>query len=599
MSRTPGSGMVMGRNAKDSKTTFSRFLKYFGESKYLVILVLICTIISTLCSLYGSYAISPIVNKIETVIRGEETFEIMLPSMINLLIFLGIVYLLEVILSYTTQRAMLYVSQKTVKHIRKALFDKVMVLPVSYHDRYTHGELMSSFTNDLDLVSEALNMSLATIVSNIMSMVGTIVLMFILSPYLAIISCIIIPLLSISTKNIVAYSKRFFRQQQDALGKLNGYIEEAIEGQSVLQLFNHEKESMEKFAKLNRTYRKEAQKAQFVSGLMFPLMGNLNNLNYTIIGVIGGFFSIRNLMTIGDLGAYVNLTKTLGRPINEIAMQYTTIQSALASAERIFELLDCPEEGFEPEEIVLQNVEGKVEFKDVVFGYLPEKTVLNKVSFYANPDQKIAFVGSTGAGKTTITNLISRFYEINSGEILVDGKNIREINRYSLRNYIAMVLQDTHLFTGTVMENIRYGNLYATDEECIDAAKLANAHQFIEKLEHGYNTIIDGTGGSLSQGQCQLLNIARAAVANPKILILDEATSSIDTRTERLIEKGMDRLMEGRTTFVIAHRLSTVRNSNAIMVIEHGEIIEHGGHDELIALGGRYASLYSGQSKLD
>ena len=591
--------MVMGRNAKDSKTTFSRLLKYFGESKYLVILVLICTIISTLCSLYGSYAISPIVNKIETVIRGEETFEIMLPSMINLLIFLGIVYLLEVILSYTTQRAMLYVSQKTVKHIRKALFDKVMVLPVSYHDRYTHGELMSSFTNDLDLVSEALNMSLATIVSNIMSMVGTIVLMFILSPYLAIISCIIIPLLSISTKNIVAYSKRFFRQQQDALGKLNGYIEEAIEGQSVLQLFNHEKESMEKFAKLNRTYRKEAQKAQFVSGLMFPLMGNLNNLNYTIIGVIGGFFSIRNLMTIGDLGAYVNLTKTLGRPINEIAMQYTTIQSALASAERIFELLDCPEEGFEPEEIVLQNVEGKVEFKDVVFGYLPEKTVLNKVSFYANPDQKIAFVGSTGAGKTTITNLISRFYEINSGEILVDGKNIREINRYSLRNYIAMVLQDTHLFTGTVMENIRYGNLYATDEECIDAAKLANAHQFIEKLEHGYNTIIDGTGGSLSQGQCQLLNIARAAVANPKILILDEATSSIDTRTERLIEKGMDRLMEGRTTFVIAHRLSTVRNSNAIMVIEHGEIIEHGGHDELIALGGRYASLYSGQSKLD
>ena len=388
------------------------------------------------------------------------------------------------------------------------------------------------------------------------------------------------------------------RISQKTLGDLNGYIEEAMEGQMVMQLFNHEDKAQEDFDKFNGKYRKNSQLAQITSIMMYPLMQNLNTVSYAIIGVVGGYLSINSGLSIGNLSAYVNMTRTQGRPINEISSQFTTLQSALASAERIFELLDWDLEPINDSDIILDSVKGDVRFEHVDFSYVEGVPVLKDVSFWAESGQKIAFVGSTGAGKTTITNLISRFYDINKGQILFDGVDIRDINRLSLRKHIAMVLQDTHLFTGTIMENIRYGNLEASDEECITAAKLANADHFIKQLEHGYQTEISGAGDELSQGQKQLLNIARAAVANPSVLILDEATSSIDTRTETLIEKGMDSIMEGRTTFVIAHRLSTVRNADAIIVLEHGEIIERGSHDHLMELGGRYASLYTGQSEL-
>lgn len=591
--------MVIGDKPKDMQSSAKRLFAYLGKNLKLMLIVFAFTVIVTLCSLYGSYAISPIVERVEAVINQLMSVDEAFTQITNLLLVLLIIYVVEVILTYISQRIMIVVSQRTVHMIRRDLFKKVMRIPVAYHDRFTHGELMSRFTNDIDLVSEALNMSAVSIVTNVLSLIGTVIVMFVLSPVLAIITVVILPLLSLMSSQIVKYSKRYSKRQQVSLGALNGFIEESIEGQAVLQLFNHEQASMDTFKALNKTFKGNAQRAQIASGIMFPLMQNLNNFTYAIMGGVGGYLVLNGMMSIAQLSAFVSLSRTLSRPINEIAMQYTTLQSAVASAERLFEVLDWPDEAPINQGEVLPNIVGDVKFESVVFGYNPERPVLKSVSFYAKPGQKIAFVGSTGAGKTTITNLISRFYDIQSGRILIDDVDLVDLNRFELRRHIAMVLQDTHLFTGTVMDNIRYGNLDASDEDCIEAAKLANAHRFIEQLEFGYQTIISGDGGELSQGQCQLLNIARAAVANPKILILDEATSSIDTRTERLIEKGMDRLMQGRTTFVIAHRLSTVRNADAILVIEQGQIIERGDHDTLVELKGRYASLYSGQSQLD
>ncbi len=596
MSQRP---MVVGSKPKNIQSSAWRLFRYLGKNRTLLIVVLGFTVITTLCALYGSYAIKPIVQLVEDAFLGKISNSNAFQSIVSLLAFLAFVYIVEVILTYVSARLMILVSQRTVKDIRSDLFEKVMHMPIAYHDQYQHGELMSRFTNDIDLVSEALNMSAVSIVSNVLSLFGTVLLMFLLSPVLAGITCVILPLLSLLSNKIVRYSRRYSKKQQVSLGILNGNIEEAIEGQSVLQLFNHEQTSFEEFSTLNHNYKKNAQKAQIASGIMFPLMANLNNINYAIMGTVGGALILNGWMSVANLSSFVLLTKTLGRPINEISMQFTTLQSALASAERLFEVLDWPDEAVSPDEMTLETVAGDVRFDDVYFGYDPEVPVLRGVDFEALSGKKIAFVGSTGAGKTTITNLITRFYDIQKGDILIDDHSLFAINRFSLRKHIAMVLQDTHLFSGTVMDNIRYGNLEASDEACIEAATLANAHSFIEKLEHGYQTMISGDGSELSAGQRQLLNIARASIANPEILILDEATSSIDTRTERLIEKGMDRLMEGRTTFVIAHRLSTVRNADMILVIEHGQIIERGNHDELLELGGRYASLYLGQSKLD
>lgn len=591
--------LVIGKHKpKDQKKTLGRLISYLGESKVLLTVVIIASVLSTLGGLYGAYAISPMIQIIQNALNGVITRNMMIEQLGVQILVLAVIFAIEVATMYLSARLMVKISQRTVETIRKEMFSHVLRMKVSHHDANAHGDLMSRFTNDIDLVGEGLNTAAASIIINIFTLIGTIIVMFMLSPILTVLTLIIIPLLSLMSNVIIKKSRIYSKRQQQSLGDLNGYIEETMEGQMVMQLFNHEAQAREDFQVKNKIYRKNSQFAQIISIMIYPLMQNINTISYAIIGIAGGWLSINGMLSVANLGAYVNMTRTQGKPINEISSQFTTLQSAIASAERIFELLDWTEEMVNADDVILDNVIGDVRFENVTFGYNPDVPVLKDVSFWANPGQKIAFVGSTGAGKTTITNLISRFYEINAGKILIDGQEISEINRYSLRKHIAMVLQDTHLFSGTIMENIRYGNLEATDEECIDAAKLANAHHFIQTLEHGYNTVISGTGSELSQGQKQLLNIARAAVANPSILILDEATSSIDTRTERLIEQGMDSLMEGRTTFIIAHRLSTVRNSDAIIVLEHGEIIERGDHDELVAMGGRYASLYSGQTQL-
>lgn len=583
---------------KDQKGALLRLLRYLGQNKTMLFVVIVLSGLSTLGGLYTAYAISPVITIIEQGVKQLIPRDQVTLLLLRQLAILVVIYILEIVMGYLAARLMMKVSQRTVYSIRQEMFEHMLRLDVRHHDINSHGDLMSRFTNDVDLIQEGLSTAAASMVVNAMTLVGTISYMIYLSPTLSLVTLGIVPILTILSRTIVKYSRRYARLQQNALGTLNGYIEESVEGQVVMQLFNHEDEAYESMSKLSEDYRGKMRVAQILSSLMFPLMQNVNNINYALIGIVGGYLSIFKGLGIGPLGAYVNMTRQLGRPINMLANHYTILQSSLAAAERVFELLDWNVEPITEDEIILDQVIGDVEFKNVYFGYEKGQTVLEDVSFWAKSGQKIAFVGSTGAGKTTIINLISRFYDINKGEVTLDDVSLYDINRYSLRKNIAMVLQDTHLFTGTIMDNIRYGNLDASDEACIEAAKLANAHHFIERLEYGYETVIDGSGDSLSQGQRQLLNIARAAVANPKILILDEATSSIDTRTERLIEVGMDRLMEGRTTFIIAHRLSTVRNADAILVLENGRIIERGDHDTLLGMDGRYASLYYGQSEL-
>ncbi len=590
--------VVIGAKPKAQKKTLLRLISYLGESKIALLMVILASVAATLAGLYASYAIKPLIDIIEQGLIGNLSRGDLQSSLLFQLSILVIVFLIEILMTLFSSRMMVIISQKTVETIRKDMYERMLRLEVKHHDHNAHGDLMSRFTNDIDLVGEGLNTAAASIVINIFTLIGTVIVMISINVLLSVVTMIILPFLSLLANWVVKKSRVYSKRQQNSLGVLNGYIEESMEGQMVLQLFNHEKQAQEKFEGLNKIYRKNSQWAQITSIMIYPLMQNLNTISYAIIGVVGGYLSIFKGLSIGSLSAYVNMTRTQGKPINEISQQFTTLQSALASAERIFELLDWEEELVNEDDIVLEHVEGSVRFENVDFSYVEGTPILRDVSFWAKPGQKIAFVGSTGAGKTTITNLITRFYDINAGQILIDGVDIKEVNRFSLRKHISMVLQDTHLFSGSIMDNIRYGNLEASDDECIQAAKLANAHHFIRQLEHGYDTVISGDGDELSQGQKQLLNIARAAVANPSILILDEATSSIDTRTEALIEKGMDSIMEGRTTFVIAHRLSTVRNADAIIVLEKGEIIERGSHDELLEQHGRYASLYSGQSEL-
>lgn len=594
MSRT----IKVGTKPKDQKGSLLRLISYLGESKLLLILVILASIASTLAALYGAYSISPLITIIEKGLKGVTSYELMYQQLTIKLTFLAGIFLLQIFTTLFSERMMVKISQRTIRKLRADMYDNMLKMEVSFHDSNTYGDLMSRFTNDIDLIGEGLNTAAASIVINIFTLLGTVIVMFFLSPVLSIITLLILPLLTLMARFIVRRSRIFARRQQKSLGELNGFIEEAMEGQMVMQLFNHQEQALSEFNQLNQAYRENAQKAQITSIMMFPLMQNANTFNYAIIGIVGGYLAINFGLSIGNLGAYVNMTRTQGRPINQISNQFTILQSALASAERVFELIDWPQEAIKKDDLVLDKVVGDVKFNNVTFSYIKDEIILNDISLYAKPGQKIAIVGSTGAGKTTITNLISRFYEIDKGEILIDDIDIRKINRLSLRSHIAMVLQDTNLFTGTIMENIRYGNFEASDEQCIAAAKLANAHYFIQHLKNGYNTVISGLGDDLSEGQKQLLNIARAAVADPSILILDEATSSIDTRTERLVEKGMDSIMEGRTTFVIAHRLSTVRNADAIIVLEDGEIIERGSHDDLLEKNGRYASLYHGQSEL-
>ena len=557
-----------------------------------LIFVFFCVIAGTIANLAGSYMLRPIINGL----TGEGSSA---QKLLHSLLTMAGIYIIGVTAQYLQQRIMIGVSQGALEKIRNDLFVKMQHLPVRFYDTNNHGDLMSRYTNDLDAVGDMLNNTVLQIISSVITVVGTLGLMLYTNVWLTIVTVVMVPLMMKAGGAVAGKSRKFYQAQQAAIGTLNGYIEETMTGQKVVKVFCHEDVVEEEFEYLNDDLRGKQIFAQFFGGIMGPVMGNLSQVSYSLTAMIGGILCVLQGFDIGGLTVFVNYSRQFSRPINELSMQMNTIFSALAGAERVFQVMDeAPETADAADAVVLNPCKGHVELKDVTFGYVPGHTILKHISLYAKPGQKIAFVGSTGAGKTTITNLINRFYEIDSGEILMDGVDIRKVGRENLRSNIAMVLQDTHLFTGTIRENIRYGRLDATDAEVEQAAKMASAHSFIMRLENGYDTMIEGDGANLSQGQRQLLNIARAAISKAPVLILDEATSSVDTRTERHIEHGMDRLMADRTTLVIAHRLSTVRNANAIMVLENGEIIERGDHDQLLEQKGRYYELYTGKKQL-
>lgn len=614
---------------KNAKKTIMRLLTYMTRKKWPIIVVLLCLVLGTLSSLAGTYMMRPMINTL----AGSGTASEKLSSLaLDLLVLLGI-FIVGVICNYVQSATMAILAQKAANKLRSDLFDALENLPLSYFDRHTHGELMSRFTNDADNVAFAMEQSMISLISSVLSFVGIVAAMIYTSPILFIVTALVLFGSLLVFKFMGGRSRNYYRRQQAALGRVNGEIQEVIEGLKVIKAFGHEDISKEKFDKLNCEYRDAATDANFFAGAIMPVSANILNVGYALVAILGGFLALVMGFDIGGYAAYLTYSRQVGGPVNQVSQQINAILSALAGAERIFDVMDTPPEIDEGDvELIpvkddgngnftlccdhrpkawawkcpnpdggftLVPLKGDVVLKDVDFSYVEGKKVLKKVNVYAKPGQKIALVGSTGAGKTTITNLINRFYEIDSGSITYDGIDIRRIKKDSLRRSLGAVLQDTHLFTGTVMDNIRYGNLDATDEECIAAAKAANAHSFIRRLPDGYNTIVTGDGANLSQGQRQLLAIARAAVKDPPVMVLDEATSSIDTRTEQHIQQGMDMLMEGRTVFVIAHRLSTVRNSDCIVVIEGGEVFEKGDHEELLMEKGRYYMLYTGQHVLE
>ena len=627
--RPPRPGAGGKGKPKNVGKTVKRLLSYVGKYKFRLLSVFLCMIMTTVFSLCAGYLIVPIINRITLAVNPEAvlnpspiaefadgiieafvstsliksltvnvTAEIAI-YIIAALVILGCVYSISAIGSYLQARLMLSISQGSIQSIRNDLFNKLQALPVKYFDSHPTGEIMSRFTNDVDNIDVMLNNSLTSIVSGVVSLVGTFIFMITTNIWLTLVTVIFVPLLIYAAGVIAKNSSKYFGEQQAALGAVNGYIEETISGQKVIKVFNHEDECIDEMSLINEDLRSKQEKAQFWGGVTGPIMHNISLISYAITLGVGGILIVLTGFTPGELTAFANYSKQFAMPINQLSMQVSTFFAALAGAERVFNVMDESPEEADVQNASTEPIKGHVVMENVTFGYVPEKTVLKNISLYAKPGQKIAFVGSTGAGKTTVTNLLNRFYDISEGTITIDGKPLKEYSREHLRKNIAMVLQDTHLFTGTVMENIRYGRLDATDDEVIAAAKTASAHSFIMRLENGYSTVLEGDGANLSQGQRQLLNIARAALSKAPILVLDEATSSVDTRTERHIEHGMDRLMKDRTTFVIAHRLSTVRNSNAIMVLEQGEIIERGNHDDLLKLQGRYYELYTGKKELD
>lgn len=595
------------KRPKNTKKALAELFRYMGYHKWLLLVVAVLVFISTGANVAGTYLLKPVINQF--ILPGD------IRGLIYALTGMGIMYLCGALSTFGYNRLMVKTSQKVVADIRRDLFAHVQKLPLKYFDDHTHGELMSRFTNDVDTVQEALNNSFTMVIQSSLTLTGTVVMLLVLNVYMSLIVIVFLCIMFIFIKWNGRRSKEYYDRQQAYLADINGFVEEMAAGQKVEKVFNHEEEDLNVFREKNEALRRASTKALGYSGMMVPSIVSLSYANYAVSACAGGLLAIAGLMDLGSLAAYLVYVRQSAMPLNQFTQQVNFILSALAGAERIFEMMhEEPEidEGkvrlvrasqteyaWQDEKGDLTPLRGDVRFENVTFGYVPGKKVLDRISLYAKPGQKIAFVGSTGAGKTTIINLINRFYEIQGGRILYDGIDIREIRKDDLRRSLAMVIQDTHLFTGTIMDNIRYGNLAAADDEVEEAARLANADSFIRRLPDGYRTMLYSDGSNLSQGQRQLLAIARAAVAHPPVLILDEATSSIDTRTERLIEKGMDAIMEGRTVFVIAHRLSTVRNSKAIMVLEHGTIIERGDHEELLEHKGRYYQLYTGMYELE
>lgn len=616
------------KRPKDTKKAIKHLLVYLGHYKWMFMLVALLVLISAGANVAGTYLVKPVVNHF--IVPGD------MEGLLKAVIAMGVMYACGALCTFGYNRIMVKVSQKVIQDIRNDLFAHVQKLPLKYFDAHTHGELMSRFTNDVDTVQEAMNNSFAMIIQSFIMLFGTLIMMMVLSVRLSVIVIVFLVIMFFFIKFNSKHSKKYFNRQQEELGKINGFVQEMMAGQKVEKVFNHEQKNFEKFCEMNESFRKESTNALAFAGMMIPTIVSLSYLNYAISACVGGLFTLKGLMDLGSLSSYLIYVRQSAMPLNQFTQQVNFLLSALSGAERIFDMMDEKPEIDEgsvtlcnavknadgsltecsgytgvfawkvPAELntywnsdaCLVELRGDVRFKNVVFGYVPGKTILNDVTLYAKPGQKIAFVGSTGAGKTTIINLINRFYDIQSGTITYDGIDIKDIKKDDLRKSLAMVIQDTHLFTGTIADNIRYGKLDATDEEVRNAALIANADSFIRRLLDGYNTMLYSDGSNLSQGQRQLLAIARAAIAKAPVLILDEATSSVDTRTEGLIEKGMDAIMEGRTVFVIAHRLSTVRNSKAIMVLEKGQIIERGSHDELLEQKGRYYQLYTGQFEL-
>ncbi len=608
---------ISGKKPKNLKFTIKSLLSYMGRHKIMLLLVAVLVTISAMANLLGTYMIRPVVNSLA---EGD------IKSLIQGVLITAAIFAAGVVSAYGYSQIMVKAAQKVLYDIRRDLFAHLQKLPLKYFDSNRHGDVMSFFTNDVDTISDALNNSFAMVIQSFIQIVGTLTILFILNWRLSLIAIICYIVMFGYIRFSGKRSKKYFNHQQKALGDLDGYIEEMVNGQKVVKVFNHEQDNMNKFRKKNEMLRKAGTGAQGYAATMVPAVVSISYINYAIVAVLGGIMAIKGISDIGSLASYLVFVRQAAMPINQFTQQSNFLLAALAGAERIFNVMLIDPEVDEGK-IKLVNVKttdnglevckektkkwawytpegkiiplrGDVRFNDVSFGYNDSRMILKNINLYAKPGQKIAFVGSTGAGKTTIINLINRFYDVQGGTILYDGIDVRDIKKDDLRRSLSIVLQDTHLFTGTIADNIRFGKLDATDEEIVAAAKIANADSFIRRLPNGYDTMVTADGANLSQGQRQLLAIARAAVVDPPVLILDEATSSIDTRTEKLIEKGMDRLMEGRTVFVIAHRLSTVRNADAIMVLEHGRIVERGNHDELIEQKGMYYQLYNGMFEL-
>ena len=594
------------KRPENLKQTLADLWSYLWKSKWSLFAVLLLVVLGSAAGIVGTYFIRPLIN--DFIATKDVT------GLAKMLGVIGLIYIIGAIANYFSGKIMITIGQQTIETMRKDLFDHIQTLPIRFFDTNKHGDLMSRFTNDFENIQQAFNNSMLMIVSSLLQLVLTFVMMIILSPILTVMLIIMVFIMFAIVRVVASRSGKFFAEQQKVLGQVNGFVEEHIEGQKVVKVFNHETLVLKEFETLNDQLREAANQAQFNSNIMFPILGNISYINYALTASVGGYLVVFQGMDVGALASFLQYSRTFAQPLAQMSQQTNVLLAAMAGAERIFAILKEKSEVDEGTVTLDQTdskqwywvkgeeripVVGNIQLNEVDFSYVPDVPILKKINVWAEPGLKVAFVGATGAGKTTITNLMNRFYEIDNGEITFDTIPITEIKKDDLRKTISIVLQDTHLFTGSIADNIRYGNLEASDDEVVKAAKLANAHGFIKRLPHGYQTEITGDGEGLSQGQRQLLAIARAAVANPKVLILDEATSSIDSHTEALISKGMDQLMEGRTSFVIAHRLSTIRNADVIMVMDHGEIIERGNHESLMEKQGVYYQLYTGQLDLD